>query len=136
MGQFEQFKWNKKRSEIAILLADGFTLAEIVEQTGVAKSTICRWKKNIDFQTEVDRLSLMVGMANKGERLRLAKKIIRKFIDKEHPTQKDLLEWVKYAQSETDGIKLDLAALIDAATSLAGGGSEGDSAEKEPIKQE
>ena len=136
MGQFEQFKWNKKRSEIAILLADGFTLAEIVEQTGVAKSTICRWKKNIDFQTEVDRLSLMVGMANKGERLRLAKKIIRKFIDKEHPTQKDLLEWVKYAQSETDGIKLDLAALIDAATSLARSGSEGDSAEKEPIKQE
>ena len=127
-----QFKWNKKKSEVAILLADGYTIAETSESTGVPTRTISRWKSDIDYQTEVDRLSLMVGMANKGERLRLAKKIIRQFVDKQHPTQKDLLEWVKYAQSETDGIKLDLATLIDAASSVARGGSMGNSTEKKP----
>jgi len=130
------FKWNKKKSNVAILLADGFTIADIAIKTGVVERTIYRWKNDIDFQSEVDRLSLMVGIASKGERLRLAKKIIRELISKQHPTQKDLLEWVKYAQSETDGIKLDLAALIDAASLMAGSGSSGDSPETEPIKQE
>jgi hypothetical protein len=124
------FKWNKKKSEVAILLADGYTITEISQKTGVPERTIYNWKKDIDFQTEVDRLSLMVGIANKGERLRLAKKIIRELIGKQHPTQKDLLEWVKYAQSETDGVKLDLAALIDAASSVARGGSEGSGTEE------
>jgi uncharacterized protein YerC len=129
-----EFTWNKKKQEVAILLADGYTGAETSAKTGVSERTIYRWKNDIEFQTEVDRLSLMVGMANKGERLRLAKKIIRKFTAKEHPTQKDLLEWVKYAQSETDGIKLDIASLINAATSMAGSGFEGDNSEKEPKK--
>jgi len=129
-----EFKWNKKRQEVAILLADGYTIAETSESTGVPPRTISRWKANIDFQSEVDRLSLMVGIANKGERLRLAKKIIRGLEKKQHPTQKDLLEWVKYAQSETDGIKLDIASLIDAATSLAGSGSDGDNPKKESEK--
>ena len=125
------FKWNKKKSEVAVLLADGFTIPEAAQKTGVGERTISRWKTDIDFQSEVDRLSLMVGIANKGERLRLAKKIIRNLIEKQRPTQKDLLEWVKYAQSETDGVRLDIAALIDAATSVAGGGSDRDSTEEE-----
>jgi len=130
------FKWNKKKSKVAILLADGFTIADIAIKTGVVERTIYRWKNDIDFQSEIDRLSLMVGIASKGERLRLAKKIIRELISKQRPTQKDLLEWVKYAQSETDGIKLDLATLIDAASSLAGSGSAGDSTEEGINKQE
>jgi hypothetical protein len=125
------FKWNKKKSEVAVLLADGFTVADTAIKTGVVDRTIYRWKNNIEFQSEVDRLSLMVGIANKGERLRLAKSIIRELISKSRPTQKDLLEWVKYAQSETDGVKLDLATLLDAATSVAGGGSNRDGAEEE-----
>ena len=131
-----KFKWTKKKSAVAILLADGFTIAETSNKTGVPTRTIDYWKSNIEFQTEVDRLSLMVGMANKGERLRLAKKIIRQFAEKQHPTQKDLLEWVKYAQSETDGVKLDLASLLDAATSVAGSGPKRDSPEEGADKQE
>lgn len=130
------FKWTKKKGEVAVLLADGFTIAETSKKTGVPTRTIDYWKSSIEFQTEIDRLSLMVGIANKGERLRLAKKIIRDLILKQHPTQKDLLEWVKYAQSETDGVKLDLAALIDAATSVARSGSEGSGGEEKPEKQE
>ena len=117
-------------------MADGFTISETATGTGVSNRTIDRWKANIDFQSEVDRLSLMVGIASKGERLRLAKKIIRELIKKQHPTQKDLLEWVKYAQSETDGIKLDLAALIDAASLMAGGRLEGNNPEEGSDKQE
>jgi uncharacterized protein YerC len=129
-----EFEWTKKKQNVAIFLADGFPVVEVSEKTGVSERTIYRWKNDIEFQSEVDRLSLMVGIANKGERLRLAKKIIRGLEKKQHPTQKDLLEWVKYAQSETDGIKLDIASLIDAATSLAGSGSDGDNSEKESEK--
>ena len=129
-----EFEWTKKKQNVAIFLADGFPVVEVSEKTGVSERTIYRWKNDIEFQSEVDRLSLMVGIANKGERLRLAKKIIRGLEKKQHPTQKDLLEWVKYAQSETDGIKLDIASLIDAAASLAGSGSDGDNPEKESEK--
>ena len=130
-----EFKWNTKKQKAAIYLADGFTVAESAKEAGVSEREVYRWKKDIEFQTEVDRLSLMVGIANRGERLRLAKKIIRDLIGKQHPTQKDLLEWVKYAQSETDGVKLDLAALIDDAASMAGGGSEGSGAKKGAEKE-
>lgn len=130
------FKWTKRKSEVAVLLADGFTIVETSAQTGVPTRTIDYWKSNIEFQTEIDRLSLMVGIANKGERLRLAKKIIRDITKRQHPTQKDLLEWMKYAQSETDGVKLDIASLIDAATSMAGSGHDGSDAEEGIDQQE
>jgi DNA-binding CsgD family transcriptional regulator len=120
------FKWTKRKSEVAILLADGYTIRETSEITGVPTRTIDFWKSHIEYQTEIDRLSVMVGLANRAERLRLAKKIMRKLAQEKTPTQKDLLEWMKYAQSETDGIKLDIASLVDAAASVAGGGSAGD----------
>jgi hypothetical protein len=34
-------------------------------------------------------------------------------------TDKDLLDWLKYAQGETDGLKLELTALAAAAAPLA-----------------
>ena len=70
-------------------------------------------------------MSLMVGIASRAERLRIAKKTIRSLAKKQVPTHKDLLEWLKYAQGETDGIKLDLTPLYDAITPMAGGGQSG-----------
>lgn len=107
------------------MLADGYTIKETAEEIGVADRTISRWKDDIEFSSEVDRLSLMVGIASRGERLRMAKRIIKRLVEKQIPTHKDLLEWLKYAQSETDGIKLDLTALLDDVSSLAAGRSDG-----------
>lgn len=68
-----------------------------------------------DFAAEVDRLSLMVGVANRAARLRLAMRVVRDKTKSEAPaTDKDLLDWLKFAQSETDGIKLDLTKLATA----------------------
>ena len=117
-----RFEWTEKRSVAAVLLADGYTIEEIAAKVKVSEKTIDRWKRDTEFSEEVDRLSLMVGMASRAERLRLAKRIIR---TKSESTKKDLLEWVKFAQSETDGARIDLAAFAEAATSMADGQQDG-----------
>lgn len=119
------FSWNEKTSSAATLLAQGFTNREVAEQVGISERTLYRWQTDIEFSAEVDRLSLMLGIAARAERLRMAQRVARQkssagLIE----TDKDLLDWLKFAQSETDGIKLDLAALSAAfgedAASLAG----------------
>ena len=53
----------------------------------------------------------MIGIANRAERLRIANRVIREKIRGELvETDKDILDWIKFAQSETDGIKLNLDA--------------------------
>ena len=42
------------------------------------------------------------------ERLRIAMRLVRA---KGYQSDRDLLDWLKYAQSETDGVKLDLTKL-------------------------
>jgi transcriptional regulator with XRE-family HTH domain len=116
------FEWNSKREKAAIMLAEGFTIIETAQQIGVSKRTINRWNRNIEFSTEVDRLTLMTGIATKAERLKIAKKVIKQKLDRENLSREDLLSWLKYAQGETDGIKLDLTTLLEAAESMADGG--------------
>lgn len=121
------FGWNEKTSEAAMLLAQGFTNREVSEKVNVSERTLYRWQTDIDFSAEVDRLSLMLGIAARAERLRMAQRVARqKTTGGTIDTDKDLLDWLKFAQSETDGIKLDLAAISAAfgedATSLAGEG--------------
>lgn len=125
------FRWNKAKTAAAIALADGETVEKAATLSGVDPRTVYRWKADIEFSCEVDRLTLMMGVAAKAERLRLAKRVInQKTKDKETiRTEKDLLDWIKYAQSETDGVKLDLTGLLASFTSddapMAGSGSEG-----------
>lgn len=77
----------------------------------MTERTIRRWLDEAEFSEEVDRLTFMTGIANKAYRLRMAKQVIAKLRLK---TDKDLLEWMKFAQSETDGIKLDFTVLLSA----------------------
>jgi len=121
------FKWNERRSNAAIYLSMGYTGKETAKKAGVGERTIYEWKKHPEFSAEVDRLSLMTDVAGRAERLRIAKRMIRKMKNK---SKKDLLEWLKYAQSETDGIKLDLAALAEAAALMADSGSGGTGEDK------
>lgn len=118
------FRWTKQASDCVLLLAQGHTIEETSELCGKSVRQIYRWKRDIEFLSELDRLSLMVLAASKAERLRITNRMVKKLTREGRPTTKDLLDWLKYAQSETDGIKLDLTSLLEAASSVAGRGSE------------
>jgi len=130
------FRWTKKREMAALHLAQGYTVAETAEHAKISERTVYYWRRNLEFQAEVDRLSLMTGIATRSERLRIAMRIIRQKTreDGKLRTGRDLLDWLKFAQSETDGAKFDLAAIFEAMEATAGNGeasSEGDSAPSE-----
>lgn len=104
--------WNEQRCQAAVSLASGHTHQETADEVGVTKRTITNWLQHDDFAAEVDRLSLMVGIASRAERLRIAMRVIRQktkgsLID----TDKDVLDWIKFAQSETTGANLNFLGL-------------------------
>lgn len=113
------FRWSEKATLAAIALSQGYTQKEVAAQINADERTIRRWQADADFSAELDRLSLMVGIASRAERLRLAMRVVRQKTEGEIDTDKDLLDWLKFAQSETDGIKLDLTAVSEAAASVA-----------------
>jgi transcriptional regulator with XRE-family HTH domain len=119
------FKWAEKTTAAALLLAEGHTQQQAADKVGVSRRTVERWVSDIGFAAEVDRLSLMIGISGRAERLRIAMRAVRQKVwdDGTVTTDKDLLDWLKFAQSETDGIKLDLTAVADAQASVAGSGS-------------
>lgn len=108
-----EFQWNQKRITAAIRLSDGKTQRAVAEEAGISERTLYNWIQNPEFSAEVDRLTLMMGIASRAERLRIAKRIVAQRVrDGELiESDKDLLDWLKFVQGETDGVKLDLAAL-------------------------
>ena len=80
--------------------------------------------RDTEFSAEVDRLSLMIGIASRAERLRIANRVIREKIRGETvETDTDILDWIKFAQSETDGIKLNIdSAFAEAMAPVADSG--------------
>jgi len=134
-----RFEWDDKRTAAAIALAEGYTQQEVAEKVEVAPKTIWNWLQVTEFAAEVDRLSLMMGIASRAERLRLAMRVVRQKTGNSGviETEKDILDWVKFAQSETDGIKLDLsklAAIAETETSVADSGSGRRGSTEEPNK--
>jgi hypothetical protein len=71
----------------------------------------------------------MVDIASRAERLRMAMRVVRQRVraDGTPETEKDLLDWLKYAQSETTGIKVGFSrgevAELDAQIDTAWRGS-------------
>lgn len=129
--------WTKERCDAALALAEGKTQREAAEIAEVTDRTIRNWVAEPEFAAEVDRLSLMVHVSSRAERLRIAMRVVRQKVREEKiDTDKDLLEWLKFAQSETDGIKLQLtqlAALGANDAPLADSGSTGESAAVERV---
>ena len=109
----KNFRWTKTREKAALELAAGATREAAAKAAGVGTSTIYAWLNVAEFAEEVDRLTFMVGIAQRADRLRLAKRVVAKLA--EH-TERDLLDWLKYVQGETDGVKLDLTQLYHAVT--------------------
>ncbi len=109
----------------AMILAEGYTQGEAAVQVGCTRRTIERWCADFEFRNEVDRLSLMVGIANRAERLRIAMTVVRNKLASTPTilqTEKDLLDWLKFAQSETDGAKVDLTTVLEAMEGAEGAG--------------
>ena len=121
------FVWNNKRRKVALLLAEGEKVSLIAKECKVGRNTIWRWQQHPEFSAEVDRLVFMTGIALRSERLKIAKQVVKARMQTQYPrTARDLLDWIKYVQSETDGAKLDLTAIFDdAIASLAGSGQDG-----------
>lgn len=96
-------------------LALGETQASVAAKIGVDDRTVRRWLANAAFAAEVDRLSLMSDIAGRAKRVRIAKRVARQRVREDGfvESDKDLLDWLKFAQSETAGIKLDLAAIAE-----------------------
>jgi hypothetical protein len=103
-----QFHWSSKRHKAALALAEGQSQQAVADAIGVCRKTICNWLCVTEFSAEIDRLSCMIDIASRAERLRIAMRVVRQKVraDGTPETEKDLLDWLKYAQSETTGIKL------------------------------
>jgi transposase len=114
MSALVQF-WTPERYEAVSVLAQGYSQQEAAERVGVSSRTIWNWLQNPEFAAEVDRLTLMIDAASRAERMREVYRVLRakRQEDGALRTDKDSLDWLKYAQSETDGVKLDLSKLTD-----------------------
>jgi len=114
------FKWNEKSNRAAVLLAKGKTQHQAAGEIGTHKRTLIRWLATPEFSAEVDRLSARVDIAGRTQRLRLCMRAARQKIkdDGTVDSQKDLLDWLKFAQSETEDIKLDLTTIAEASAAI------------------
>lgn len=113
-----QIIWDETRSKAAGLLALGYPKSYVANEVGISRNTVYAWLDDPEFAGEVDRLSLMVGVANRSERVRMAMRVIRSRLDEDGVprSDKDSLDWLKFAQSETDGAKLDFSKLAELLT--------------------
>jgi hypothetical protein len=103
-----QFHWSSTRTKAALALAEGQSQQAVAEAIGVCRKTICNWLCVTAFAAEVDRLSCTIDISSRAERLRVAMRAVRQKVraDGTVETDKDVLDWLKFAQSETTGIKL------------------------------
>lgn len=120
--------WDETRTKAASLLASGHSKQYVADEVEVSRATIYNWLDDPEFAEEVDRLSIMIGIASRAQRLRYANKTVISRLNEDGSLQsdKDVLDWLKFAQSETDGAKIDLSKL----TEMLGGES------SEPIRVE
>jgi predicted transcriptional regulator len=102
------FLWNDKRTKAAFGLAEGKTRQAVADECAVVRRTIQTWLEHPEFAAEVDRLTLLTGISLRAERLRIVKRVISQSVkdDQKIRTNKDILEWLKHAQSETNGTDL------------------------------
>jgi len=89
-----QFHWSSTRQKAALALAEGQSQQAVAEATVVCRKTICNWLCVPEFVAEVDRLSCMIDIASRAERLRMARRAVRQKVcaDGTVETDKDVLD--------------------------------------------
>lgn len=85
------------------LLAGGLSTNEVGEELARDGSTIRRWRQDPKFANQLEIAILNQGASLRAERIRLAKKMLRK-VGSEN-TKADPLEILRYLRDETDGAK-------------------------------
>ncbi len=102
------FQWSPARRAACTALAEGRTQKEAAQAAEVTDRSIRTWLEHPEFAAEVDRLTLLTGISLRAERLRIVKRVIQQSVkdDQKIATTKDILEWLKHAQSETNGTDL------------------------------
>lgn len=116
--QQKKIIWDQSRTTAASMLAVGIPKTQVADEVGITRRTLYHWLDDPEFLAEVDKLSLMAGIASRAERLRLINRLVRQRVaeDGTIESDKDVLDWLKFAQSETDGAKLDLSKLTELLT--------------------
>jgi len=85
----------------AELLADGHSHKEVSEMLDISITTLNRWIRNPDFQSLVDELTVASGLAQKAERIRIAKQVVKQKMQSDRWSKKDLLDWLEFIRDET-----------------------------------
>lgn len=107
------FRWTENRTKAALALAKGTTKVAAAKEAGVNEATVYAWLRDEEFSNEVDRLTLITDYAKRAERVRIGKRAVDARMIGDHPlSKKDLLDWLKYIQSETDGEVVDLSRYL------------------------
>lgn len=99
------FHWHKKSKLAALKLADGYTEKEAAAAAGVTDRTIRRWKADITFSDEVDRLTLTTGLAVESEQIKLIKRLIqrKRGKDGELDSARDVSDLMRLMREVTTG---------------------------------
>lgn len=97
------WEWTAPKWAAAEALALGYSTKYAAKKAGVSDRTVFRWKNHPEFKYQLDGMSLEMGMANRANRMRLANRVIR---SRQGLSGKDLLDWLKFAQSEGDNHEL------------------------------
>lgn len=110
--------WTRERSQAAFCLAEGKSQMETAAILGITDRTIRNWLNDEEFQAEVDRLSMMVAAASRAQRMRWINRTVLNRINSDGSlqTEKDVIDLLKFAQSETTGAKIDLSKLAEILT--------------------
>ena len=65
------YEWTDVKEKCAIKLAMGMKKTDIARQLSISRQSIYSWLEDVEFAQEVDRLSVMYGLASKAERMRI-----------------------------------------------------------------
>lgn len=130
------FEWDSKWNDAVKMLAVGDTVREVAEAVGVTERTIYLWKNKESFAAEVDRLSLIYGLASKAERTRLLMRMAKQKVKADGSLELDdtsLMDIIKEMRMQIEGTRIDIStiytALSDEARSVARAGQVGDGAD-------
>jgi hypothetical protein len=111
------FEWTDERVVAAKMLATGHTVKETAQEIGVSERTIYNWKATEEFDQEIDRLSVIIGVASKAHRMRILNRMIRSFIKQNGDVElhdESLLDLLKEARMQSEGTRIDITSLYTA----------------------
>jgi len=97
------FVWDEVKQKIAEAVAKGDRpLKDILTEFKINERMFYRWKKHPDFQRKIDEIIQDIDIAQKSERIKIAKRVIRQKLEQDagNLSKKDLLDWLKYVGEE------------------------------------